>query len=439
MLAAACLLVILLISSFAACGNKEQNKQETGGKPEGVSSSESEEEPSGEVLSFEPVTDSDSQTSAPESPDGRTEENPAVENPAGETSTGEKEVVSVQEKLDSMTLEEKVAQMFVILPEALVDVDCAVAAGDMTRQAMAAIPVGGFIYMEQNLQSAQQVKTMLSNVQQYSEEIIGLPAFLCVDEEGGTVTRISGTGKFDVPDIGDMCDVGAAGDVQAAYSVGAAMGTYLSDLGFNVDFAPVADVLSNAENTVVKRRSFGTDPELVSQMAIACSDGLNENGVLSAFKHFPGHGATSGDTHQGYAYTEKTLEELSACELIPFQNCIDAGAGMIMVGHISLPNVIGDNTPASLSKTMITDILRGQMGYQGLVITDALNMGAVTEQYSSAGAAVQAVNAGVDIILMPVDFNSAYQGVLQAVASGEITEERIDESVARILEIKLQM
>ena len=359
-----------------------------------------------------------------------------------EKSSGQ-ETVSIQQQIDGyleeMTLEEKVAQLFIIQPEAILDVGTAVAAGDATREAIDKYPVGGFIYFGENLQSKEQTQEMLKNVQTYSMERTGFPAFLSVDEEGGTVARVAGTGNFDIPKIGDMADIGAAGDVDAAKQVGEDIGSYLAELGFNLDFAPVADVLSNPENTVVRKRSFGSDPELVSDMAIAVSDGLEEKGLLSAYKHFPGHGATSADTHKGYAYTDKTLEELEACELIPFQRCIADGAKIIMAAHISAPNVTGDDTPTSLSKPMVTDILREKMGYTGLVVTDAMNMGAITEEYTSAEAAVKALQAGVDVVLMPENYQQAYQGVLDAVADGTLSEERIDESVTRILTVKLDM
>ena len=366
-----------------------------------------------------------------------------VEKPEQKENPDSQETVSVQQQIDScledMTLEEKVAQLFIIQPEAILDVGTAVAAGDATREAINQNPVGGFIYFGDNLQSKEQTQEMLKNVQTYSMERTGFPAFLSVDEEGGTVARVAGTGNFDIPKIGDMADIGAAGDVDAAKQVGEDIGSYLAELGFNLDFAPVADVLSNPENTVVRDRSFGNDPELVSDMAIAVSDGLEEKGILSTYKHFPGHGATSADTHKGYAYTDKTLEELEACELIPFQRCIADGAKIIMAAHISVPNVTGDDTPTSLSKTMVTDILREKMGYTGLVVTDAMNMGAITEEYTSAEAAVKALQAGVDVVLMPENYQQAYQGVLDAVADGTLTEERINESVTRILTVKLEM
>lgn len=345
----------------------------------------------------------------------------------------------VQNIVDSMSLEEKVAQLFLVQPEAIVDIGTATAAGDATKQAINKTPVGGFVYFSDNLQSEQQVQDMLSKVQKYSEDRIGLPAFLSVDEEGGTVARVASTGRFDVTDVGDMAKIGASGDVQQARQAGETIGSYLSELGFNLDFAPDADVLTNPDNTVVKKRSFGSDPRVVSDMSLAVAQGLAQHQVYSVYKHFPGHGATAGDTHQGYAYTAKTLDELKQSELIPFENAIQNNAAFIMAAHISAPRVTGDDTPASLSKTMITDILRGQMGYDGIVVTDAMNMGAVTEQYTSAQAAVKALQAGADLVLMPEDFQEAYQGVLDAVKDGTLTEQRINESVTRIVKVKVHM
>lgn len=345
----------------------------------------------------------------------------------------------VQQIVDSMSLEEKVAQLFIVQPEAIVDIGTATAAGDATRQAIDKTPVGGFVYFSDNLQSKQQVQEMLRNVQTYSEDRIGLPAFLSIDEEGGTVARVASTGRFDVTNVGDMATIGATGDVEQAKQAGDTIGTYLSELGFNLDFAPDADVLTNPENTVVKKRSFGSDPQVVSDMSLAVAQGLAQHQVHSVYKHFPGHGATEGDTHKGYAYTNKTLDELKQSELIPFEHAIENGAEFIMAAHISVPNITKDDTPTSLSKTMITDVLRGQMGYDGIVVTDAMNMGAVTEQYTSAQAAVKALQAGADIVLMPENFQEAYHGVLDAVKNGELTEKQINTAVTRIVKVKVNM
>lgn len=338
-----------------------------------------------------------------------------------------------------MTLEDKVAQMFIITPEALTGYSGVTAAGDTTKEAYGRRPVGGLVYMAENLQDTQQTTEMLANMQVIATERTGLPAFLCVDEEGGTVARIAGNSAFGVSDVGKMSDIGATGDAQNAYHAGTVIGTYLKQLGFQVDFAPVADVLTNSDNTVIGSRSFGSEAGLVADMVASELAGLSDQGVYGVVKHFPGHGGTAEDSHEGAAVSEKTLEELKAEDLLPFQRAVDAGVSFVMVGHISLPNVTGDNTPASLSPFIITDVLRGQIGYNGIVVTDAMDMQAITAGYTADQAALAAVNAGADIILMPQDYETAYQALLSAVQSGAVSEERINESVTRIVKIKMQM
>lgn len=367
---------------------------------------------------------------------GKGEEKQSDETAGQEDSSVE---VEAGEILESMTLEEKVCQLFMITPEALTGVGTVVQAGTSTKNAIDQYPVGGLIYFSQNLQDPGQTRMMLANTQQYAKERTGFPIFLSVDEEGGQVARVGSNPAFGVEKIGNMSDVGSRGDTQEAYEVGSTIGAYLSDLGFNMDAAPDTDVLTNPNNQVVKYRSFSSDPQLVTEMAASELRGLNEQGIIGMYKHFPGHGGTTDDSHEGYAYVDDTLEELKSGAFVPFQDGIDNGIQVIMVSHISCPNVTGDNTPATLSKMMITDILRNDMGFDGMVITDAMNMGAITAQYSSSEAAVAALNAGVDMLLMPEDFQSAYQGVLGAVKDGTVSEERIDESVRRILELKLEM
>lgn len=346
---------------------------------------------------------------------------------------------TVESYLAKMTLEEKVAQMFVITPEALTGYGQVTSAGDVTRKAIEEYPVGGLVFLSSNMVSTQQVTSMMTSIQEYACARSDIPMFLCVDEEGGTVSRIGEKADvFGVEKVGNMCDIGASGDVENARNAYVTIGTYLNALGINVDFAPVADVLTNSENQVVRYRSFGSDALMVSDMVRAALDGLESQEIIGVLKHFPGHGATSADTHEGYAYTNLTLDEMLLNEMVPFIDGIDAGADMIMTAHISCPNITGDTTPCTLSKIMITDILRGQLGYDGIVITDAMNMGAIQNEYASADAAVKAIDAGVDIILMPADFKSAYQGVLDAVAHGTLPESRIDDSVRRILKVKIE-
>lgn len=342
----------------------------------------------------------------------------------------------IQEMMANMTAEEKVLQLFMITPEALTGYETVTRAGDSTKEAVLEYPVGGIIYFSGNLKEPEQVRTMLENTRQFYKEA-GYPApFLGVDEEGGTVARIGRQSAFSAEQVEDMRSIGDGGDIQEAERVGRIIGSYLSELGFTLDFAPVADVLTNPENQVIGRRSFGSDPDLVADFAMAEAKGLEESGVWAVLKHYPGHGATLGDSHQGYAYTDKTLDELMEAELVPFQKGIQEGIRFIMAGHISVPSVIGEEVPCSLSSYMITDVLREKMGYDGIVVTDAMNMGAVCQRYDSAEAAVLALQAGVDLILMPEDFRSAYEGVLAAVETGELTENRIEESVRRILYVK---
>ncbi len=341
--------------------------------------------------------------------------------------------------VDGMTLEEKVAQMFIVRPEAITGVDVAVQAGESTKAALEQYPVGGIIYFGDNLENADQTRAMLSATQEYATEAAGIPAFLCVDEEGGTVSRVGGTEGFGVENVGDMRDVGATGDTAYAKEVAVTIGTYLSDLGFNVDFAPDADVANNPASDTMALRAFGTAGQEVAPFVKAQVEGFAETGVLSCAKHFPGIGGAEGDSHEASIYSSKTIDEMAADEFLPFEAAIEADVPFIMVGHLSTPQATGDDTPASVNPSIVTGVLRDQLGYDGIVTTDSMGMGAVNELYSPDEAAVRAIEAGVDIVLMPADFQTAYQGVLNAIADGRITEGRIDESVTRIVEAKLTL
>ncbi len=353
------------------------------------------------------------------------------------------EFVPIEERADeilqSMTLEEKVAQLFVITPEALTGTANVQSAGDATKTALQQYPVGGIIYFAGNMVEREQTIQMLQTTELYGDTLLKVPLFLAVDEEGGTVARVANNPAMGVPNVGDMAAVGAAEEVYSvAYEAGETIGNYLNELGFNLNFAPVADVLTNPDNQVVAKRSFGSNPERVSIQSFEYLRGLREYEIMGVYKHFPGHGATLGDTHEGYAYTDKTLDELKESDLMPFMDGANNQVPMIMSGHISLPNVTGDDLPASLSKPMITDILKNDLGYEGVVITDALNMGAIANTYTSGEACIMAIEAGNDMLLMPADFYSAYAEVLQAVKDGRISEARINQSVKNILKIKLK-
>ena len=346
--------------------------------------------------------------------------------------------MQIENMIAGMTVEEKAAQMFMVTPEALTGTGGVTAAGDLTRAAFDACPVGGIIYMGDNIQSWEQTRSMLVSMQQISMDRIGVPAFLAADEEGGSVCRISGRLEG-VPGIESMRQVGETGEPLQAQQVGIMIGAYMQELGFNVDLAPVADVLTNPGNAVIGSRSFSSDPQVAAEMVSMAVQGLHEGGVCATLKHFPGHGNTAEDSHAGLAVSGKTLEELEACEFLPFETGIRAGAEFVMTGHIALPAVTGDYVPATLSETITTSLLREQLGFDGIIITDALEMAAVTNSYSSGDASVRAVLAGADVVLMPADFYGGYHAVVDAVYSGTISSERLDESLRRILKVKLKL
>lgn len=373
----------------------------------------------GNDVQTESGTENDSDKEGEQDSSGQTEE--------------EKLDAKVQDLIAGMSLKEKVAQMFFVTPENLTGVDVATQAGETTRQALTQYPVGGLIYFSKNIYDEEQLTTMIRNSQSYSE----IPLFIGVDEEGGSlVARIANHPNFDVEKFPDMAEIGATGDPSRAYEVGSTIASYLKDYGFNLDFAPDADVLTNPNNTAIGVRSFGSDPDMTAQMVEQAVKGFQDHQVSAVIKHFPGHGGTTTDSHNGAAIVDRSLEELRSAEFLPFEAGIQAGVDMVMVGHLQVPQVISDDTPASLSSEMITDVLRNELGYDGIVITDSLSMGAITTYYTSADAAVKCIQAGGDMLLMPYSFMEAYQGVLDAVNSGEISEERINESVTRILKVK---
>lgn len=340
-------------------------------------------------------------------------------------------------QVKAMSTEEKVGQLFLVTPDQLTGTTVT-AAGDTTRKAVSKYQPGGLIYFDDNLKDPAQTKALLKDTEAIYKDL-GLPVpFLAVDEEGGEVARVANNAAFGVQNVGDMREVGRTGNPAKAAAVGSTLGSYLSALGFNLDFAPDADVLTNPANRVVARRSFGTDPTLVKNMSAAEARALMGCGVIPCLKHFPGHGATAGDTHAGAAATDKTLDALMQAELVPFTD-VNAYAPMIMAGHIAAPKVTGDNTPACLSKKLVTDVLRNKLNYRGVVITDSLQMGAVTQREAPDQAAVSAIEAGCDVILMPADFPAARGAVLDAVQKGTISEKRLNASVTRILKCKARL
>lgn len=344
---------------------------------------------------------------------------------------------AVDERIGAMTLEQKVAQLFIVTPEALVEgVSQVTQAGDMTREGVTAHPVGGIVYFAQNLLDPEQTTTMLANVKQFYADAGNVAPFIAVDEEGGTVVRVADNEAFGAQDVGDASALGSAGGTEAAKRAAEQIADYLMPLGFNLDFAPVADVVDPLRSDTMGLRSFSSDAAVAADMVRAEVEGFRDKKMLCCAKHFPGIGAAAGDSHEGAITIEATNEELETVDLVPFRAAIEAGVPMIMVGHVSLPNIVGDSTPAPLSSAVVQGMLRDSLGYTGIIVTDSLSMGAITDYYTPAEAAVAALKAGCDIPLMPERLDEAYQGVLSAVQVGELTEERLDESLTRILTAK---
>ena len=338
----------------------------------------------------------------------------------------------LRELLDSLTPEQKVGQLFIVCPELLYGTEGAVTEmTDNLADSLSRYPVGGIILFSDNIVSPEQLLTLNRSLSTISR----IPLFLSVDEEGGAVARLAQNPAFQLPTYKNAAAVGASGNPQDAWAMGSTIGQYLAEYGFNLDFAPVADVNTNPRNPVIGSRSFSSDAVTAAAMAAAFTGGLNQQGIIGTYKHFPGHGDTAEDSHSGLAVNHKTREELENCEWIPFR---EAGmADLVMVGHIALPQVTGDMTPATLSHQIVSELLKGQLGFTGLVVTDSMQMGAITGSFPSGDAAVAALTAGCDLILMPEDLPQAFDAVLTALETGKLTWQWLDETVYRILAFKL--
>ncbi len=391
---------------------------------------------------------------------------PAVSASAQSESDTE-EAVSAEEILSSMTLDDKISQMIIPAVRAWDEVNLTdLSAAPELAEALRKHQYGGIILFGSNVTGPGQVTALVQDLQQNNldntDVSVHIPYFMCADEEGGIVVRITGGTRM----TGNMA-IGATGEyaLANANTTGQILGEEMAAAGFNVDFPPDIDVNNNAANPVIGTRSFSDDPAVVAALGTAWADGLTENGVIATYKHFPGHGDTAVDSHIGTPSVEKTYDEIKEVELVPFSAAIENGADMIMTAHITYPLIDDEMTfgdgetkgffPATMSKKIITDILRGDMGYEGVVVTDALEMDAIRkaglvpgEENSveyGANVARKVIEAGIDILLLPTDMNCAeavtyYDEYIDAlkgmVEDGTILEERIDESVLRILDLK---
>ncbi len=335
--------------------------------------------------------------------------------------------VRAEELLSGMTLREKLCQLMIVRPEVLTGESPVTAAGETTRLALETYPVGGLIYSVDNLVTQEQTREMITNTQSYSK----LPLFISADEEGGNVGRLMyKLGTTWVNSMYSYKDEGA----DTAYANAKTIGTDMVSCLFNTDFAPVADVWTNPENTVIGDRAYSDDFEQAAELVASAVRGFTDAGVICCLKHFPGHGDPSTDTHEGAAVVSKSLDELRAGEFLPFVSGIEAGADMVMIGHITVTSV--DPEPATISKAIITDVLRGELGWDGVVISDSLDMGALAG-YDNGEVCVKFLEAGGDILLGIPDIETALTALEAAVTDGRLTESRIDESVQRVLELKI--
>ena len=333
----------------------------------------------------------------------------------------------VEEQLDKMTLDEKIGQMMIVFYNSS-------KMDNTLKSSLTEVKPGGFILFKDNITNYEDTLKFIKEIKETAE----IPMFMSVDEEGGNVQRFYYLKGDDITDIPYMNEIGKVNDLELTKEVGRVIAEELRVFGVNMDFAPVIDVYSNPDNNVIGNRSFGSDKELVAQHGYALASGLEENGVIPVYKHFPGHGNTSTDSHYDLPVVDKTKEELMELDLYPFMEVIKKDAKVIMIGHLAVPEITGDNTPASLSKKLITDFLKKELNFNGLVITDALNMGALTNYYTSDEICGKAAEAGVDILLMPSSSRKCLASVKSAIEKGTIDEERINESVRKILKLKYE-
>ncbi len=330
--------------------------------------------------------------------------------------------------LADMSLHEKVCQLFVVRPEVLTGLSPVTVAGEATQQALENYPVGGLIYSVDNLVTQEQTREMIENTQSYSK----IPLIISADEEGGNVGRLMY--KLGTTFIHSMYSYKDEGP-ETAYQNALTIGTDMVSCLFNTDYAPVADVWTNPANTVIGDRAYSDDFEQAAELVASAVQGFTDAGVVCCLKHFPGHGDTDTDTHDGAAVVDKSLEELRAGELLPFISGIEAGADMVMIGHITVTAL--DEVPATISEAVISGLLREELGWDGVVITDSLDMGAMAG-YDNGEVCVRFIEAGGDILLGVPDLAAAVSAVEAAVSEGRLTEQRLDESVQRILELKIE-
>lgn len=337
----------------------------------------------------------------------------------------QQESPTISEVLSKMSLEDKIGQMILAgISGTTLETNA--------KNLISQFHVGGIIFYKNNFETPEQTVQLVNQLKAGNSS--NLPLFLSVDQEGGKVTRLPG-GLVNFPPNNQ---IGEVNDPEFSYKVGSLLGYELKEFGLNLNFAPVLDINSNPNNPVIGDRSFGNHSEIVRTLGIQTMKGIQSQNVIPTIKHFPGHGDTSVDSHLELPIVNKSLKELKELELIPFKRAIDNGADVVMVAHILLPELDKIN-PASMSKAVMTDILRKQLNFTGVIITDDMTMGAIIEHFDIGKAAVESVKAGSDIILIGHDYNNVVKitsSLKTAVENGEISEQRLNESVERIIQLK---
>ncbi len=327
----------------------------------------------------------------------------------------------VDAELKMMTLDQKIAQLLVVQAPSLT-------ISEQLAEQLRTAPYGGFILMVNGFGTFADTRKFVQDLRDLST----YPLVISTDQEGGNVQRMQSISSPKATKIPYASELGYIGSMELTRKVGSVVGRELSAVGINVDYAPVLDVNSNPNNPIIGKRSFSKDPTMAYKMGAAFAEGLADYNVTAVYKHFPGHGDTSVDSHVNLPVVNKTRAELDAVELVPFKEAIKNGAEMIMVAHIALPQITGDKTPATLSHKITTELLRDELGFKGLIVTDGLNMGALTKNYKDSEIYWRAVEAGADLLLLPSNPDVAMKSIKE-----HISEARIDESVRRILHYKL--
>ena len=342
----------------------------------------------------------------------------------------------VKDKLQQMETGEKVAQLFFVSADTLTEVENTTIVGDTFTSRLNEFPVGGIILSDGNIEDPEQLKSLTQMAEDVSRKRTGIDLFIGVEEEGGSVLQIADNPEFKLKDVGNMTEIGAQDNAQAAYDVGNYIGQYLDEYGINVNFAPVADLIYNTPNSVVKNRAFGQDSVLVSDMVSKEVEALQKWNVSAVLKHFPGYGTIEGDPLEGDAVSLRTLTELETFDYAPFRKGIESGADFVMVGHIIMKTVDPESIPASVASYFMTDVLKDKWGYEGIVITEDMSMAAIRNRYSPEEAVIMAINNGADMIVLTSGFEEVYEKVKDAANEGQISEERLDDAVKRVLQVK---